>query len=147
VGERALALARSAGDDDEVIALALARLGIGAVHERRLAEASDHLTAALGHAQSLGFPETAAWCCEGLAVVAAERGDPARGARLLGAGEALRQAGGGVVQPAEAAVRETALATIRLALSDDQLEAETESGRRLSLDEAVAEAAATPRAM
>jgi predicted ATPase/DNA-binding SARP family transcriptional activator len=146
VGERALALARSA-DDDEVIALALARLGIGAVHERRLAEASDHLTAALGHAKSLGFPETAAWCCEGLAVVAAERGDPARGARLLGAGEALRQAGGGVVQPAEVAVRETALATIRLALSDDQLEAETESGRRLSLDQAAAEAAATPRAM
>jgi predicted ATPase/DNA-binding SARP family transcriptional activator len=146
VGERALTLARSAGDD-EVIALALARLGIGAVHQRRLADASDHLAAALVHAQSLGFPETAAWCCEGLAVVAAEGGDPALAARLLGAGEALRHAGGGVVQPAEAAVRERALAMIHLALSEDQVEAEIESGRCLGLDEVAAEAAATPRAM
>jgi predicted ATPase/DNA-binding SARP family transcriptional activator len=146
VGERALALARSAGDE-EVIALALARLGIAAVHEHRLADALEHLTAALGHAQSLGFPETAAWCCEGLALVAAENGDAGRGARLLGAGEALRRAGGGVVQPAEAAVRERTLATIRRALADDRLEAEIQSGRRLSLDEAVAEAAAGPRPM
>lgn len=145
-GQRALALARSAGDG-EVIALVLARLGIAAVHERRLEEAAEYLTESFDHARSLGFPETAAWCCEGLAVVAADLGDPVRGARLLGAGEALRRAGGGVVQPAEAVARETALATIHLALPDDQVEAAIERGRRLSLDEAAEEAAGAPRRM
>jgi predicted ATPase/DNA-binding SARP family transcriptional activator len=144
VGGRAAALARSAGDN-EVIALVLARLGIAAVHDRRLEEACVHLGEALDHARSLGFPETAAWCCEGLAVVAAELGDPSRGARLLGAGEALRRAGGGVVQPAEAVARERALATIHLALPGEQVEAEIERGRRLSLDEAADEATGTPR--
>src|SRR5687768_17759607 len=43
-------------------------------------------------------------------------GDVFRAARLLGAGESLRRAGGGVVQPAEAAAREAALATIHRAL-------------------------------
>lgn len=139
VGGRALTLARSAGDN-EVIALVLARLGIAAVHERRMVEASAHLFEALHHAQSLGFPETAAWCCEGLAVVATHLGEPARGARLLGAGEVLRRAGGGVLQPAETAAREMALASIHVALPGEQVEAAIETGRRFSLDQAVAEA-------
>ena len=116
VGGRALGLARTVGDT-EVIAIVLARLGIAAAHERRLDEASEHLTEAVEHARALGFPETAAWCCEGLALVAAEPGDVVRAARLLGAGESLRRAGGGVVQPAEAAAREAALAAIHRALT------------------------------
>lgn len=134
-----MTLARSAGDN-EVIALVLARLGIAAVHERRMVEASAHLFEALHHAQSLGFPETAAWCCEGLAVVATHLGEPARGALLLGAGEVLRRAGGGVLQPAETAAREMALASIHVALPGEQVEAAIETGRRFSLDQAVAEA-------
>lgn len=140
-GDRALALARSAGDD-EVVSLVLARLGIAAVHEDRLHEASGHLTEALAQARELGFPETAAWCCEGLAVVAAELGDPTRAACLLGAAENLRRTGGGVVQPAEAAARERALATIQRTLPSEQVTAALERGRRLSLAAAAAEATA-----
>ena len=146
VGGRALGLARTAGDT-EVIAIVLARLGIAAAHERRLDEASEHLTEAVEHARALGFPETAAWCCEGLALVAAERGDVVRAARLLGAGESLRRAGGGVVQPAEAAAREAALATIHRALPVEQVQAALEAGRGLSLDDAATEAMGAPRAM
>ncbi|MDQ3672594.1 MAG: hypothetical protein M3364_09215 [Actinomycetota bacterium] len=139
VGGRALELARAV-DDGEVMALVLARLGMGAAHEGRLEEAAGELIEALGYVNLLGFPETGAWCCEGLALVAAQWGDPARAARLLGAGEALRRAGGGILQPAEAVARDAATAAIRVALSDEQLEVALETGRRLSLGEAVAEA-------
>jgi hypothetical protein len=70
-----------------------------------------------------------------------------RAARLLGAGESLRRAGGGVVQPAEAAAREAALAMIHRALPAEQVQAALEVGRRLSLDDAATEAMAAPRAM
>ena len=146
VGGRALGLARTAGDP-EVIAIALARLGIAAALERRLDEASEHLAEAVEHARALGFPETAAWCCEGLALVAAELGDVVRAARLLGAGESLRRAGGGVVQPAEAAVREAAMATIRQALAMEQVQAALEAGRGLSLADAATEAIGARRAL
>ena len=146
VGGRALALARAAGDT-EVIALALARLGIAAAHERRLDEASEHLTEAVEHARALGFPETAAWCCEGLALVAAELGDVVRAARLLGAAESLRRAGGGVVQPAEAAAREASLVAIHRALPEEQAQAALEAGRGLSLEDAATEALGTLGAM
>jgi predicted ATPase/DNA-binding SARP family transcriptional activator len=146
LGGRALGIARIAGDR-EVIALTLARLGIAAAHERRLGEATEQLAEAVEHAQALGFPETAAWCCEGLALVAAELGHDVRAARLLGAGESLRRAGGGVVQPAEAAAREAALARIRLTLPMAHVQAALDAGRVLSLDEAATEAIGTPRAM
>jgi predicted ATPase/DNA-binding SARP family transcriptional activator len=144
VGGRALDLARTAGDK-EVIAIVLARLGIAAAHEHRLDEAWEHLVEAVEHARALGFPETAAWGCEGLALVAAERGDVVRASRLLGAGESLRRAGGGVLQPAEAAARETALATIHRALPMAQVDAALVAGRGLSLDDAATEALGTPR--
>ena len=99
------------------------------------------------HARALGFPETAAWCCEGLALVAAELGDVVRAARLLGAGESLRRAGGGVVQPAEAAAREAAMATIHRSLPVEQVQAALEAGRGLSLDDAATEAMGSPHAM
>lgn len=144
VGSRALDLARAAGDA-EVTALVLARLGIAAAHEHRLDEAHQHLVEALQNARSLGFPETVAWCCEGLALVAAETGDFSRAARLLGAGESLRRTGGGVIQPAEAAAREVAMARIQRTLPVDQMQAALEAGARLGLDEAAAEATATRR--
>ena len=145
-GGRALRLARAAGDG-EVMAIVLARLGIADAHERRLDDAAEHLAEAVMHARALGFPETAAWCCEGLALVAAERGDAVRAARLLGAGESLRRAGGGVIQPAEVAAREAALATIQQALPVDEVEAALEAGRGLSLDDAATEAVGTLRSM
>jgi predicted ATPase/DNA-binding SARP family transcriptional activator len=146
VGGRALGLARAAGDT-EIIAIVLARLGIAAAHERRLDEAAEHLSEAVEHARALGFPETAAWCCEGLALVAAELGDVVRAARLLGAGESLRRAGGGVVQSAEAAARAAAMATIERALPVEQVQAALDAGSDLSLDDAAAEAIGIPSAM
>lgn len=139
VGARALDLARTTGDT-EVISLVLARLGMAAAHQRRLDEATGHLDEALEHARALGFPETAAWCCEGLALVAAEEGEPVRAARLLGAGETLRRTGGGIVQPAEAAARASVMATIERVLTEEQVQAALDAGRALGLDDAATEA-------
>ncbi len=136
---RALELGRSR-EDPEVMALALARLGMAAARGGRLEDAREQLREALGYVHALGFPETGAWCCEGLALVAAAWGDSARAARLLGAADGLRRAGGGILQPAEAAARAAALAAIRERLGEDEIEAELELGRRLTLDEAVEEA-------
>jgi non-specific serine/threonine protein kinase len=146
IGGRALGLARTIGDK-EVTAIVLARLGAAAAHERRLEEASAHLAEAMACARALGFSETAAWCCEGFAVVSAEQGDVVRAARLIGAAESLRREAGGVVQPAEAAAREAALAMIHRALAVEEVQAAVEAGRNLSLDDAALEAIPTARAM
>ena len=146
VGGRALVLARTTADP-EVIAIVLARLGIAAAHECRMDEAADHLTEAMAHARDLGFPDTAAWCCEGLALVAAERGDFVRAAKLLGAGESLRRAGGSVIQPAEATARDATMSTLHEALPKEQLQIALEAGRGLSLDDATREALVATRVM
>jgi len=141
VGGRALVLARTVGDP-EVIAIVLARLGVAAAHECRMDEAAEHLTEAMTHARDLGFPDTAAWCCEGLALVASERGDFVRAAKLLGAAESLRRAAGSVVQPAEATARHATMSTLHEAVPQQQLQIALEAGRALSLDDATTEALA-----
>ena len=139
-GERALELAQPT-DDREVMSLALGRIGIAALHEGRLVDARDRLLESIGHASELGFAEPATWDCDGLALVAVRWGDASRAAGLLGAADALRRARGVFLHPSEAAVRTAALAAIREAVSEDELEAELERGRRMTLDEAALEAA------
>jgi predicted ATPase/DNA-binding SARP family transcriptional activator len=139
-GERALELARPT-DDREVMSLALGRIGIAALHEGRLGDAHDRLLESFGYARDLGFAEPATWDCDGLALVAARRGDADTAARLLGAADALRRSGGVFLHPSEAAVRTAALAAIREEVSEDELEVELERGRRMTLDEAALEAA------
>jgi len=138
-GARALELAR-AMDDHEVMSLALGRLGMVAAHEGRLEDARDQLLEALEYVRALGFSDVGAWCCDGLGLVAAAWGDSVRAVRLLGAADALRRAGGGILQPAEAAARASALAAVRDTLGEDEIEAEVERGSGLSVDETMEEA-------
>jgi tetratricopeptide (TPR) repeat protein len=138
-GGRALELFRGI-DDRDGLALALARLGMTEVHEARYEQALTYVVEALEYAEALGTAETGAWCCEALAVVAAGRGEAVPAARLLGAAEVFRQAVGGIIQPAEAAARDLALAPIRRTLGADELELALESGRQLGLGDALAEA-------
>jgi predicted ATPase/DNA-binding SARP family transcriptional activator len=138
-GARALELARTM-EDHEVMSLALGRLGMVAAHEGRLEDARDQLLEALEYVRALGFNETGAWCCDGLGLVAAAWGDSVRAVRLLGAADALRRAGGGILQPAEAVARASALAAVRDTLGEDEIEAELERGGGLSPDETIEEA-------
>jgi predicted ATPase/DNA-binding SARP family transcriptional activator len=139
-GDRALELARTV-DDREVMSLALGRMGMAALHEERLVDARDRLLEAIGYARELGFAEAATWACDGLALVAARWKDAPRAARLLGAADALRRAGGVFLQPSEVTARNAARTAIQEALAEDVLEAELDRGRRMTLDEAAEEAA------
>ena len=139
VGGRALELSRAAGDQ-EGMALALSCLGLGALQENRLETASSQLLEALEYATDLGFPGVGSRCCFGLAALTARKGQTGLAARLLGAAEAFGRAGGSLLLPAVAAARDDALATIRGTLPDDEIRSAFDEGRRLHLDEALAEA-------
>lgn len=138
-GEKALELARAI-DDREVMSLALGRIGMVSVHEGRLDDARDQLLEALEHARTVGFAESATWCCVGLALVATDSGDAPHGARLLGAADALRRAGGVFLHPSEASARAAALTAARETLGEDELQDEMDHGGRMTLDEATEDA-------
>jgi predicted ATPase/DNA-binding SARP family transcriptional activator len=82
--------------------------------------------------------ECLAECLEGLAGVAAGQGREERAARLLGAAEALRDAGGAVILPHRRPAFERLLADVRTALGEEAFAAAWAAGRALSLEEAIA---------
>lgn len=88
--------------------------------------------------QALGNHLYLPWCLEGLAGVAAARGQTARAARLCGARDALLVRLGGALPPAHAAGLAQTLAAIRAALGEDACAAALDEGRALPLDEAIA---------
>ena len=63
--------------------------------------------------------------------------DPRRCARLYGAAEALREAIGAPLRPAELRERERRVALVRAALGDEVLEAAWSEGRALTPDQAL----------
>jgi DNA-binding CsgD family transcriptional regulator len=76
------------------------------------------------------------------AAVAAGTGDPLRAARLIGATDALRNAIGFALAPFVAAIYDAARTHVARDLDSAALAAQQEAGRRLSRQEAVAEALA-----
>jgi DNA-binding NarL/FixJ family response regulator len=78
-----------------------------------------------------------------LAGVAMMRGQVARAARLFAGAEAARTEMGAQRQPGHAGLHARQLATVRATLDDAAYEAAGAAGRKLGLDEAVAEALAT----
>jgi non-specific serine/threonine protein kinase len=112
-------------------------------------EQGDYREAAAWYAESLavrweqGEKVGIAACLSGLASVAALAGQVERGARLLGATEALREAMD--MPPSRHHARHhEAVARMRADLGDDAFRAAQAAGRALSLGEAVAEALAVP---
>jgi predicted ATPase/DNA-binding SARP family transcriptional activator len=86
-------------------------------------------------------PVGAEWL-EGMGALAGALGDAARGARLLGAAEALRAAIGAPVPPHEASARDDDVAALAAALGAGPFEAAWRAGRSLDLAAALAEAEA-----
>ncbi len=78
------------------------------------------------------------WCLEGLAGVAAARGDMARAARLCGARDALWTRLGGALPPAHAAGLAQTLAVSRVALGEDAFGEAWTAGQAMALDAAIA---------
>ncbi len=90
--------------------------------------------------QAIGNPLHMPLCLEGLAGVAAARGNWDLAARLCGARDALHQSLGLGVPPADPTRYARTLASSRTALGDDDFSAEYEVGRSLSPEQVLAKA-------
>jgi predicted ATPase len=86
------------------------------------------------------FSESQDAALEGMAGVAAARGQPERAARLFGAAEAQREAYGPSLAPAYHAAYEHDVAAARAQLDEVTFAAAWEQGRKLTLEQAIAEA-------
>jgi predicted ATPase/tRNA A-37 threonylcarbamoyl transferase component Bud32 len=131
-----LALAREL-EDTWSISVALSALAQAALERGDTQQAHTLLAEALGIARQRGDRRLIASCLQTAAAVAAANGEPTRAAQIEGAADALRQAIGASLSPAERAVSQVSLEPVRAAHDDASLERERTVGRRLDLDQAI----------
>jgi predicted ATPase/class 3 adenylate cyclase/DNA-binding CsgD family transcriptional regulator len=140
--EEALAAAR-AGGHQGFAALALWGAGGLALLEADYERAAARFAEGLTLAQEYGRRQEIARSLVGLAAVAGARGQPARAARLLGAGEALREAAGVALDATDRALHDRAASEARPALGAGAFAAAWAEGRAMPLEQATAAALAT----
>ncbi len=104
--------------------------------------AAAHYVENLDRARIIRHPLMVGSALYGLAGVAAAFSQPEAGARLLGAAEGIVSSLGAPMYPADRLVRERALAALTVTLGSEQFAAAREAGRLLTLEAALAEAAA-----
>src|SRR5207248_4313907 len=131
---------RRAIADDRGITMELYNMGAVLTLGGDAGRARPMLREALERARDARDDGLSLYALIGLAGVAAADGDPATGARLLGAAAAGLEARGEVLDPAEALEQEQIEHALRERLGDERLAAERAAGRELGLDEAIAEA-------
>ncbi len=139
-----VALARELGHR-EGAALALLNLGFARLYRGDYTGAAAPLEEALLLAHGLGYREATAYALEGLAAAAAGGGQLRRSARLFGAAEALLQALGTSLEPAERAMHERAVSILHAELSAETLAADWDEGRSMEHERVVREARAVER--
>jgi len=141
--DESLALLRAVGDTAN-IARSLFNLGAAALERGKTPEARELLRESVSISGTVGDKEDVAWCLVGLAAVATQSGDPARGAVVLGAADALLEGMGALMKPFERGLQGRTLAAIRERLDSESFEAAWAHGRGLPVDQAVAYAVAEP---
>lgn len=141
--DESLALLREVGDTAN-IARSLFNLGAAALEGGRTAEALELLRESVAISGTVGDKEDVAWCLVGLAAVATRTGDPARGAVVLGAADALLEGMGALPKPFERGLQDRTLAAIRGQIDAARLDAAWVHGRGLAVEQAVASAVADP---
>ena len=135
--EQARALREQTGDR-KAIAIDLSNLAEVAIEEGRTAEALELLRAALTVFIQFKDPVYTAWAIEAFGAVAAIQQQPERALRLGGAGSALKEKiGSRDVFALEKARSEGHWARMREMLPAPTAEAAWESGKRMTLEEAV----------
>jgi predicted ATPase/DNA-binding XRE family transcriptional regulator len=121
-------------------AMALALLGHVELRAGELEPAEECLLEAASLHAALGNPLYMPWCLEGLAGVAAARGQTVEAARLCGLCEAIRERVGRGLPMADPVGHEHTLAVARAALGAADFSLECESGRSMAIEDAIAAA-------
>jgi predicted ATPase/DNA-binding SARP family transcriptional activator len=120
----------------------LTYLGILRFQQARYRDAARYLVESLETAPQGGAQYIVPVALEGVAGACSAQGLPEQGARLLGAGEAMRESLGLKRPPIEQGLYERILAAVRAGCSAGQLAAAWAAGRGLSPEQAIAEAKA-----
>jgi predicted ATPase len=124
--------------DTEGTASALHYLGLIALEKGDLAAASDRFQRSLTLNSEIGLRQEVPACLEGLARVAAACGDWQGAARIVGAGEALREALGVPLPPVDRIAQECLRAELRARLGEPELAEAMQLGAHMSLEEVTA---------
>jgi non-specific serine/threonine protein kinase len=139
LASEALALFQQAGYRHWV-AMSLANLGATAVARGAYATAHDQLGESIAILRELGERAGSAFVLERFAALAAAQDRHAGAIRLAGAAAALRQTAGAPLPPSGQARLDRGLEPARRALGEAGTAEAWDAGRRLTLDEAMAEA-------
>ncbi len=136
IQEESLELARQTGEERRV-AMVLNNLGLIAHHLGDDEAAERLIRESLIRSVEIRFDANTAHCLIALAEQVTLRGEPARGARLMGAADAHFEKLGLIAQPGDAPDFSRIRSQIRAALDDQTFEVEMSEGRKLTLDQAV----------
>jgi tetratricopeptide (TPR) repeat protein len=139
--EESLAISREL-ENKWAIAISLNNLGLVAYSQGDYARARTRYLESLAILPELGHTRELAACLSGLGGVAVEMGFPARGAKLLGAAEALLEAIGAALDVDDRAVFEQGSAAARAQLGDEEFKEAWQEGRGMSVEETIAYALA-----
>jgi predicted ATPase/class 3 adenylate cyclase len=136
--EEALALAERGNDRMEIVT-ANHTVGQVARLQGRYEDAREHYSRAIRFGNELGDAASLTEPMQGLAAVEIKSGDAERGVRLLGANDAIRERLGGGPPPEWIRLGDT-LADARALLDEETFARAWDTGRNLTVDEAVADA-------
>lgn len=144
--EQTLETSRRAGDE-QFQALAEVNLAEHHMYHRRVEEASTLLQRCVERHRAQRLWYSIAYLLDGAARLAASTGDPQRSARLLGAADGFRRAGGVSVWGSQLVRRDRLVGEVAAALEPRAFDVARRDGATLGYDEALDEAlpAAIPR--
>jgi non-specific serine/threonine protein kinase len=128
--------------DKHGVGKALLNLGNVALIQAEYDRATALLRESLTLHREIGGKEGIAYCMEGLAGVAEARRQSERAARLFGAAEALREAIGWPLSPAENPAHAQVVIAARTRLDEPAWAAAWAAGREMPLEQAIADAQA-----
>jgi non-specific serine/threonine protein kinase len=135
--EEAISLGKELGETADEAA-ARCNMAIASFHLGRIDEAAQLAGESMASAIAVSDRLLATDCLEVLAAVEVERGDPLSAARLLGTGEAVREAIGYELEPIERALHERTLGRLRSLLDEPTVAREWAVGAGLELEQAYA---------
>ncbi len=140
-----LRIQRAVGNTGSIY-YSIANLALTAYHRGDYPTALSRYHEALDLLDAMPNKSALAGTLDGLGATIAATGDPSRGARLLGAADALRRSIGTTLFPSELPQYEASVAAIRTILGDEAFDVQWRIGASVTLQRALEEARETKKA-